>query len=192
MRNGKIAALLIAAGLLLASCGQKAGMHLNAAPLTAEEQAVAALLGDSNARIYDFAADESLRSVEVNFYTLGPDSTWQETGGMGGDVERSSGRFAVRAFGKDGSLRVAIQDENDLSSWETAEDAVPGKAYPNCSTLWADAAPLEYGKEIPLAIRISTSETQVRNNLEAFYDPASLAGHELVQVVTVVFSTSPL
>ena len=194
----RLLVLLLLLALLLTGCGmQKKGMVIEKAELSKAEENIVKLLGDAHGSeyIYDFTADERVKSLQVNTYAL-TDGAWKLVSGGGGQsLAAKSGRLALKfeTLGED--LRVAIQTGDQISASEFKSP----EALENYGSTAAASMPhavIEYGVEIPLAVQINTSKTAIRtlDPIEAFAKPEELAayGYERAYLLTVMFSTEEL
>ena len=107
--------------------------------------------------------------LEVTVYRLGDDLAWKKTGGgevIGGSPEDVSGVFAMEAgpeaYGY--SMNVFLTEFQEM----------------------------ELDGEIPVALLLRDSGTGIRSHsLAHYYDPSAFEGMDLVQAVTLTFTSSP-
>lgn len=188
-----IAAYLISA---LAGCSSKAdvtsapSMYIQPAQLTEEEENITKLVGADTHHIFDFAADDSIQSVQVNTYQL-KDGAWDLISGGGGYAFSDlSGRLALD-FGKilDG-LRVALQSEHTNGGYSHVSNPENDFHGMGCATsLLSSKTDIVYEQEIPLAIQIITAKNEITSyTVEYFNQPELYTEYEYVYAITVLFS----
>lgn len=182
--------------LLLTGCAGKgsASMTLAPAQLTQEEEQMVQLLTPSQGILLDFAADEQLMSLSVSIKEL--DGTqWVSVGGGSYGLEDSSGRIALQFDLLDEGLRTAIQTKNDfVSSNNFKPEKSDGEGLAWGSTILSESVPLEYGKEIPVAIQAFSSGKFYSTDVSTYYEPERLAEQSYAKVLalTLTFGTQQI
>ena len=191
----KLFALVLAAfaALALAACGgeEVPAMYVEPAELTAEEEAVAGLLGlDTEQPIYDVVLDEDVQSMSVRVYEL-ENGEWHERVGGWTQYTEPSGRIALGFDSIPEGIRIAVQQSggNTGATTYTPEAAESLDGLARGTSLLSQRAELAYGREQPLAIQVFTSGSEMRTfQPESFFEPELYEGYEHVCAVTVAFS----
>lgn len=191
----KLFALVLAAfaALALAACGgeEAPAMYVEPAELTAEEDAVAGLLGlDTEQHIYDVVLDEDVQSMSVRVYEL-ENGEWHERVGGWTQCTEPSGRIALGFDSIPEGIRIAVQQSggNTGATTYTPEAAESLDGLARGTSLLSQRAELAYGREQPLAIQVFTSGSEMRTfQPESFFEPELYEGYEHVCAVTVAFS----
>ncbi|MEG1829670.1 MAG: hypothetical protein RR309_09685 [Cellulosilyticaceae bacterium] len=168
-------------------------MYINQAELTKEEKNIVNLMGTNlNNKIFDFTVDETIKAIQINTYKLQGDK-WQVISGGGGHVlDDSEGRIALTFENIAKGMRTTLQSENTNSSVAhtiptTDEFADMGRA----TSYLSNDTEIEYEKEIPLIIQISTTKNEISSySVEYFNHPEEYQklGYEYIYAVTVMFS----
>lgn len=203
MRAKRYISLLLAAALALslAGCGmmdkgkKKDGsgdMAIQPAQLSEEETALTELLSleMKSYRIFDFQVSGA-KSVKISAYEL-VDGEWSSvTTGLGDFAPEGPGRIALM-FGKmNEGVSVRYQGGHGGGG---AQFAMPGGDSTGlfyATSVLTDVTTVELEKEIPLAIQIATSQSEIDSYYVNFFEmPRELAkhGYEHVYAITVAFS----
>jgi len=191
--------LLLIAMLLLTGCASKEpAMTISTARLNENEAAIAKLLGaDMNQHIYDYCADDELKSVRINAYEL-VDGKWENSiGGGSMAVSGGEGRFALAFDVLPDGLRTAFQhgEGSSASTW-TAPEKLDITGMSRSSMRLEELSSFEYEEEIPLVAQIITRKNEIRSFSpdEVLSSPEKIAeyGHDHVYIITVTFSKNPL
>ena len=197
MKKLLCAALVVMLAAVLCACAgaaPEATLVIRRAELTPEEQELKSLLGCGNSAIYDFALDDSVKTVRVERYRLGADGAWEAIGG-GSFAASGEGRIALTMDPGRDVFRVAIQNENGTSSIRNA--------YPEGSRTGQSVATSRQegevkfcaGQEVPLVVQVIADEREVASySTEYFFRPEEYAqrGYENVFAVTVTFLTDAI
>lgn len=173
-------------------------LYIEPAKLTAEEEALKKLLGDSeNILLLDALLDDSVKSCTISKYEL-ENGAWKNIEESSYALLSRESRIAISAGDLgNGSMRVAIQDGEDSYSSiqhhapETEKEEGLGIA----TSVLAEREPVTFGEEIPLMIQIQTAKTEISSYLvEYFFQPERYAEHdyEHVYALTITFLQSPL
>lgn len=167
-------------------------MHINKAELTQEEENIVDLIGaDLSNTIFDFTVDETINAIQINTYKL-KNGKWEMVSGGGQVFTNSKGRMALDFVDLANGMRMALQSEGTNGSVvytlsSTDEFANMGRA----TTYLSNDTEIEYEKEIPLVIQISTTNNGITSYyVEYFNHPEEYQklGYEHVYAVTVMFS----
>ena len=194
MRTLKIP--IIAACLLLSLVGcsrepDAPSMYLQPAQLTEEEENIVELLGlDPQHHIFDFSADDSIQSIQVNTYQL-RDGAWDLISGGGGYTFTDlSGRLALGFDKIPNGLRAALQSEDICGS--TSHNANPETDFEGmgcANSFLSNQTDIVYEQELPLAIQIITEKNEITSyQVEYFSHPEEYTEYEYVYAITVRFS----
>lgn len=196
----KLFALFALLSLLLSGCGAEAVpvMYIQPAELNEEEAAVAKLLGaDTDQHLFDVVLDGTAKTVSVNTYEL-VDGVWELFSGGGGVTLKEGVKEGRMAFGFQdlrGERREALQFGKDVSAVSYSLEEEPEEGLGRTTSFLSNRTEIVYGKEIPLAVQISTAQNQVVSyNPEYFFRPEEYEslGYEHVCALTVTFSQEPL
>jgi len=193
----RLFAVLLILAFCLCACQNQEKMYIEKAGLSKVEENIVKLLGAGSGSelIYDFKLDEKVRSISVSSYEL-VDGEWQMiTGGGGLAFDKKEGRLALQFDDLSGGLRVAIQAGEDFFSASKYDREPQGGDMSRATSVLADREEIEYGKEIPLAVQIATTKTEIRSFIPDYYfTPEEYAqyGYEHVYVITVMFDTEAL
>jgi len=188
-----IMTLLILITVSACTAEQAPQMYIERAKLTEQEQDIVNLLGaDVNQLIYDFKLDETVKSVSINTYEL-RDGEWVLINGGGGlQFTDTEGRASIDFDSLDEGLRIAIQSESNSSATAYTKDIEDDDSLISRATSsLSDRTEIEYDKEIPLAVQIASSKSEVISySVEYFSTPEEYAkhGYENVYAVTIIFS----
>lgn len=203
MRTKRYISLLL--GLLmalsLAACGandkdkeEEGGMTIQPAQLSEEETALTELLNleMKSYRIFDFQVSGA-KSAKISAYEL-VDNEWSPVvTGMGDFTLDGPGRVALM-FGKmNEGVSARYQGAGGGGG---AQFAMPGGESTGlfyATSVLTDLMPVELDKEIPLAIQIATSQSEIDSYYVNYFEmPRELAKHnyEHVYAITVTFSAS--
>ena len=191
---------LIALLALLAGCSAEAApsMYIEPAKLDEKEEAVAKLLGaDTDQHLFDVVLDGTAKKVSVNTYEL-EDGAWELVSGGGGMALKEGVKEGRMAFGFQdlrGERREALQFGKDVSAVSYSLEEEPEEGLGRTTSFLSNRTEIVYGKEIPLAVQISTAQNQVVSyNPEYFFRPEEYEslGYEHVCALTVTFSQEPL
>lgn len=189
-----IVILLCGMVLLFSGCAKnmEKEMYIEVAQLTEKEQKIASLLGaGSDHLLFDFKVDDTIQSIQVNTYQL-IDGEWEMESGDGRIFDEKSGRLALGFDNLAEGLRVALQSEkhNGADKYETELQEKEGSISRATISL-RDKTFVEYEKEIPLVIQVSTSKNEVRTfAMNDFYTPERYVGedYDYVYAIAVTFS----
>ncbi|MCM1119171.1 MAG: hypothetical protein NC543_07395 [bacterium] len=193
-----LSVLLLFMGLCACSGESGAGgakLYIEPAQLTEEEQQLAELLGaNTGQRIFDFALDDTVQSIQINSYRL-IDGNWElEMGGGGQIFSDKHGRIALDFDRLSEGLRVALQSERHggSTSYEReVDDAFTDMGY--ATSVLSARTEITYEKEIPLVLQIVTAKDRVISYSADYFDhPEELEklDYEGVYALTVRFSQS--
>ena len=184
-----LAALLAALLCACASSAPEATLVIKQAELTQEEQEIKSLLGCGSSAIYDFALDDSVKTVRVERYQLGADGAWEAIGG-GSFAASGEGRIALTMDPGRDVFRVAIQNENGTSSIRNTYPEGSRTGQNVATSLQEGEVKFGAGPEVPLVVQVITDEREVVSySTEYFFRPEEYAqrGSENVFAVTVTF-----
>ena len=196
----KAGALLLLLALLLCGCSAQAApaMYIQPAELTEEEEAIARLLGaDTDQHLFDVVLDGAAKTVSVNTYEL-TEGKWELLTGGGGMALKEDAKEGRMAFGFEdlrGECREALQFGKDFTAVSYGSPEEAGAGMGRTTAILSDRTEIVYGREIPLAIQISTSKNEVVSyDPSYFFQPEEYAklGYEHVYALTVTFSQEPL
>jgi len=203
MRTKRYISLFLAGlmALSLAGCGavkkdkEKDGdMTIRPAQLSEEENALVELLGLEleNYHMFDFQV-EGTQSIHLRAYEL-VEGDWECVAHPVSGFTDPTGRLAL-TFGKmTEGVRMACRSKSGSLSMEfvmEADENAPNLIYAT-STL-TGSAPIELDQEIPLAIQIATTQSEIHSyDVQYFGMPREYAkyGYEHVYAITVTFSKS--
>jgi hypothetical protein len=191
--------LILFLAISISACGNKENNErgkdskIEVASLTEEESNVLKLFGvGGDSKIFDYIVDEKVKSMHVKQYTLDKNLEWQEQGGSLGQIKDLKGRIAI-SINENWSLRIAFQDKNGVTSWNSNSELSKNISNNARSTSWANSSDIVYEQEIPLAIQIITKSNSIRTfGVESFFDTQRLKGHDTVIAVTITFSQDEL
>ena len=206
MKRGIV--LLMAALMLLAlsGCGQGSEqdgktaegneMYIEPAKLNEDEKKMAQLLGGMEGQtIFDFSADDTVRSLIITTWKL-EDGQWVEYMLDSQRLDESSGRIALSFEDLTAGCRIAVQTGSDFSASTRHGEADEELEGMGCTTAYLpQRKEIEYGEDIALVIQTFTDKNEVIS-----YDPDYFAhpeeyeklGYEGVFAVTACFSQEPL
>ncbi|WP_295764060.1 hypothetical protein [uncultured Oscillibacter sp.] len=193
--------LLALLALVLSGCssaGAAPVMYIQPAELSAEEEAVAKLLGaDTDQHLFDVVLDGTAKKVSVNTYEL-VDGAWEQYTGGGGislDEEDTRGRMAFGFEDLRGEYREAIQFGRDRTTVKYCASEEHDDTLGRGIAFLSDRTEIVYEEEIPLAVQINTSGNKIVSyDVEYFFQPEEYQelGYEHVYALTVMFSQEPL
>ncbi len=165
-------------------------------PLTQDQQDVLAYLGLSgSARLFSYAAPPEAASLRVDVYSLA-DGRWQSTGGGGIYLDPQSqpaegleGVFAM-TLGQGQAIDFRILSPGGTSSY-TCPALPPGGEFLSCAACFLDGyAPVVLDQELPVALLVYHNGYSIPHySLQSFFDPSPLSSMDLVQAVTLTFSS---
>ncbi len=206
MKRGIV--LLMAALMLLAlsGCGQGGEqegktaegneMYIEPAQLNEDEKKMAQLLGGMEGQtIFDFSADDTVRSLIITTWKL-EDGQWVEYMLDSQRLDESSGRIALSFEDLTAGCRIAVQTQSGFSASTRHGEADEELEGMGCTTAYLpQRKEIEYGEDIALVIQTFTDKNEVIS-----YDPEYFAhpeeyeklGYEGVFAVTACFSQEPL
>ena len=206
MKRGIV--LLMAALMLLAlsGCGQGVEqdgktaegneMYIEPAKLNEDEKKMAQLLGGMEGQtIFDFSADDTVRSLIITTWKL-EDGQWVEYMLDSQRLDESSGRIALSFEDITAGCRIAVQTSSGFSASTRHGEADEELEGMGCTTAYLpQRKEIEYGEDIALVIQTFTDKNEVIS-----YDPDYFAhpeeyeklGYEGVFAVTACFSQEPL
>ncbi len=196
MKRIIMGAIAVISILFLVACGnapKKAGMYIEKAELSQQEENIAKLLGDNGDQlIYDFKLDDTIQSVQVNTYRL-IDGKWSMISGGGGhQFSDSKGRLALDFENLAEGLRVALQSEHNSGSTTISSEPVEEfTGMGRVTSILNEATEIAYEKEIPLVIQISTAQSSIYSyDVDYFFTPDEYEkhGYEHIYAITILFS----
>ena len=186
--------LLALLALVLSGCssaGAAPVMYIQPAELSAEEEAVAKLLGaDTDQHLFDVVLDGTAKKVSVNTYELVAGG-----GGISLDEEDTRGRMAFGFEDLRGEYREAIQFGRDRTTVNYCASEEHDDTLGRGIAFLSDRTEIVYEEEIPLAVQINTSGNKIVSyDVEYFFQPEEYQelGYEHVYALTVMFSQEPL
>lgn len=204
MRTKRYAALFLAAALALslAGCGMNedknkdkdGDMTIQPAQLSQEETALTELLSleMKSYRIFDFQVSGA-KSVKISAYEL-VDGEWLPvTTGLGDFSPDGPGRIALM-FGKmNEGVSVRYQGEHGGGGTQFTMPGGESAGLFYATSVLTDLTAVELEKEVPLAIQIATSQSEIDSYYVNYFEmPRELAKHnyEHVYAITVTFRAS--
>lgn len=197
MKKLLCAALALLLAALVCACAPSAPnatLTLKKAELTQEERDVMSLLGGGKTAIFDFALDDSIKTVRVERYELCAKGEWEAFGG-GSFAVTGTGRIALTLDPAHDEIRVAIQDEHGTSA---IRNTYPenGRVGQNIATSLPEGEMrFGAGQEVPLAVQVLTGQKEiVTYTTDYFFRPEEYLqyGYENVYAVTVTFLSDAL
>ena len=198
MRRIGTALMLIICFLCGCSAQAAPAMYIQPAELTEEEEAVAKLLGaDTDQYLFDAVLDGTAKTVSVSTYELA-DGTWELLAGGGGMALKEGAKEGRMAFGFEdlrGEYREALQFGTDFTAVSYGSPAEAEEGMGRTTSFLSERTEIVYGKEIPIAVQISTSKNEVLSyDPSYFFQPEEYEklGYEHVYALTVTFSQDPL
>lgn len=206
MKRGIV--LLIAALMLLAlsGCGQGGEqegktaegneMYIEPAQLNEDEKKMAQLLGGMEGQtIFDFSADDTVRSLIITTWKL-EDGQWVEYMLDSQRLDESSGRIALSFEDITAGCRIAVQTSSGFSaSTRHGEADEELEAMGRTTAYLPQRKEIEYGEDIALVIQTFTDKNEVISyDPDYFEHPEEYEklGYEGVFAVTACFSQEPL
>lgn len=206
MKRGIV--LLMAALMLLTLSGCSQGgeqegktaegneMYIEPARLNEDEKKMAQLLGGMEGQtIFDFSADDTVRSLIITTWKL-EDGQWVEYMLDSQRLDESSGRIALSFEDLTAGCRIAVQTQSGFSASTRHGEADEELEGMGCTTAYLpQRKEIKYGEDIALVIQTFTDKNEVIS-----YDPDYFAhpeeyeklGYEGVFAVTACFSQEPL
>ena len=149
---------------------------------------------DNSAQLLALRAPEGAVGLEVTVYRLGDDLAWKKTGGgevIGGSPEDVSGVFAMEA-GPDQVVSLHFHGGGVGYAIETDPIPTPEAYGYSMNVFLTEFQEMELDEEIPVALLLRDSGTGIRSHsLAHYYDPSVFEGMDLVQAVTLTFTSSP-
>ena len=149
---------------------------------------------DDSAQILALRAPEGAVGLEVTVYRLGDDLAWKKTGGgevIGGSPEDVSGVFAMEA-GQDQVVSLHFHGGGVGYAIETDPIPTPEAYGYSMNVFLTEFQEMELDEEIPIALlAYDVSSFSENLPLSDFFTPANLEGINLVQAVTLTFTSSP-
>lgn len=204
MGTKRYISLLLAAlmALTLTACGGDKGkdketdgdMTIQPAQLTEEETALTDLLNleMKSYRIFDFQVSGA-KSAKISAYELIGNEWSPVTVGLGDFAPDGPGRVALM-FGK---MNEGVSARyQGASGGGGAQFVMPGGDSTGlfyATSVLTDLTPVELDKEIPLAIQIATSQSEIDSYYVNYFEmPRELAkhGYEHVYAITITFRAS--
>lgn len=206
MKRGIV--LLMAALMLLAlsGCGQGGErdgktaegneMYIEPAKLNEDEKKMAQLLGGMEGQtIFDFSADDTVRSLIITTWKL-EDGQWVEYMLDSQRLDESSGRIALGFENLTAGCRIAVQTQSGFSASTRHGEADEELEGMGCTTAYLpQRKEIEYGEDIALVIQTFTDKNEVISyDPDYFEHPEEYEklGYEGVFAVTACFSQEPL
>lgn len=201
----KKALLLLMAALMLPALSACAGdvpqaqepeMYIEPAQLNEDEKKMAQLLGGLEGQtIFDFSADDSVRSLTITGWKL-ENGEWKAQFMDGQRLDEGSGRIALGFDDITAGCRIAVQTGSDFSASSgsrEADEALEGMG--RTTAYLPQRREIEYDKEIALAIQTFTDKNEVISyDPEYFEHPEEYEklGYEGVFAITACFSQETL
>ena len=149
---------------------------------------------DNSAQLLALQAPEGAVGLEVTVYRLGDDLAWKKTGGgevIGGSPEDVSGVFAMEA-GQDQVVSLHFHGGGVGYAIETDPMPTPEAYGYSMNVFLTEFQEMELDEEIPIALlAYDVSSFSENLPLSDFFTPANLEGINLVQAVTLTFTSSP-
>lgn len=149
---------------------------------------------DDSAQLLALQAPEGAVGLEVTVYRLGDDLAWKKTGGgevIGGSPEDVSGVFAMEA-GQDQVVSLHFHGGGVGYAIETDPIPTPEAYGYSMNVFLTEFQEMELDEEIPIALlAYDVSSFSENLPLSDFFTPANLEGINLVQAVTLTFTSSP-
>lgn len=166
-------------------------MYIEKAILSEEEKEINELY-DEKQYIYDFAVDDSIKSVQINTYEL-DGAQWKLIAGGGGCAfDETEGRLALDFEKIPEGMKTVLQSEKSKFSDSYGNKGIEEIENMGCATSFLnERTDIEYEKEIPLAVQIITDKNEIHSyEVEYFNNPEEYEKHnyEYVYAVTVRFS----
>ena len=206
MKRGIV--LLMAALMLLAlsGCGQGVEqdgktaegneMYIEPAKLNEDEKKMAQLLGGMEGQtIFDFSADDTVRSLIITTWKL-EDGQWVEYMLDSQRLDESSGRIALGFENLTAGCRIAVQTGSGFSASTRHGEADEELEGMGCTTAYLpQRREIEYGEDIALVIQTFTDKNEVISyDPDYFEHPEEYEklGYEGVFAITACFSQEPL
>lgn len=206
MKRGIV--LLMAALMLLAlsGCGQGSEqdgktaegneMYIEPAQLNEDEKKMAQLLGGMEGQtIFDFSADDTVRSLIITTWKL-EDGQWVEYMLDSQRLDESSGRIALSFENLTAGCRIAVQTQSGFSASTRHGEADEELEGMGCTTAYLpQRKEIKYGEDIALVIQTFTDKNEVISyDPDYFEHPEEYEklGYEGVFAVTACFSQEPL
>lgn len=205
MKRG-IVILTAALLLALAGCGQGVEqdgktaegneMYIEPAQLNEDEKKMAQLLGGMEGQtIFDFSADDTVRSLIITTWKL-EDGQWVEYMLDSQRLDESSGRIALSFEDLTAGCRIAVQTQSGFSASTRHGEADEELEGMGCTTAYLpQRKEIEYGEDIALVIQTFTDKNEVISyDPDYFEHPEEYEklGYECVFAVTACFSQEPL
>lgn len=180
----------------ITSTTKETTMHVKQAELTKKEQSIFDLMKlKGSSPIYDFAVDESAKTIQIRTYKL-DNGKWVICNSYGpGDLKDYNGRIAFRFDKIAHGISTMVQVGNNTSA-ATVSSGPPLKDYTGmgvATCFLSTEETIKYEKEIPLAIQTAqdlTTGSHDSGNVQQFFQPEMLsdASYKHVYAVTVMFS----
>lgn len=206
MKRGIVLLMAALMLLVLSGCGQGGEqdgktaewneMYIEPAKLNEDEKKMAQLLGGMEGQtIFDFSADDTVRSLIITTWKL-EDGQWVEYMLDSQRLDESSGRIALSFENLTVGCRIAVQTGSGFSASTRHGEADEELEGMGCTTAYLpQRKEIEYGEDIALVIQTFTDKNEVIS-----YDPDYFAhpeeyeklGYEGVFAVTACFSQEPL
>ncbi len=172
-------------------------MIIQTARLSQEEQRLLSLTGSTDL-LFDYVADQSLQSIQLQCYQLDAQNQWQPISGGGQfNVSSANGRLALQASPLADGLRVGVQSANGAvsASRKTAPQSTTLPEGMQWETVKAEQQTIAYQEEIPLLIQYQRPVNQfIAYQISDFYYPERFTQQGLHQVyaLTIRFSRNQL
>ena len=176
---------------------QQEAMTIQTARLSQEEQRLLSLTGSTDL-LFDYVADQSLQSIQLQCYQLDAQNQWQPISGGGQfHVSSANGRLALQASPLADGLRVGVQSANGAvsASRKTAPQSTTLPEGVQWETVKAEQQTISYQEEIPLLIQYQRPVNQfIAYQISDFYYPERFTQQGLHQVyaLTIRFSRNQL
>lgn len=140
-------------------------MYIEQAKLTDKEQAILDLVGENgNPYVLDFIVDDTVRTLQINTYEL-QNGKWHLISGGGGHAFGDRvGRIALSFDKIEYGIKTAIQSEHtkgSTSHYIPKKEALEGMG--TATSRLTNRTKIEYEKEIPLVLEITTTKNEVRS-----------------------------
>ncbi|MBQ8201531.1 MAG: hypothetical protein IJZ74_07170 [Clostridia bacterium] len=189
--------LIVSFLLLLTACSKPVAdgtdSYIGRAVMTETETELVRLLGDHYPQqIFDFSVPETVKSMRVRVVRLVDDQWVQVSGGgtIGMTYAGRKGRIALDYDTLDGDVKVSVQNDGAIFRMDhKALEQHDTTGLASAQTWLGNAVEIIPGKEIPLALQVFSSQSEIPlAGMDCFDAPEKYAGHEYVYAVTVTFS----
>ena len=167
--------------------------------LTERESALLEVLGvKDRAQIIEFHAPEGVKSVAVQVHRLRQDGAWNTETAFAFGFETSetntiSDGFFAMILGENNSIEFHVSHNSSHMSSKTDEIILEAEAIASTTSFLGNAVDLVLDQEIPVAFLVYDSDGHMPGaSVEDYFEPSAFHGMDLVQAVTLTFSSEPL